>query len=165
MAVIALITWWTVNAFIQTVSVGLANAEAKLLSLDRAATLALGVEWKKIATYMFNIGGLIGTLLSIPAAKVMGRRKMFGIFYASSAVAVMATFGLDLPPQARLVHVRLHRSHGVRRVRQLHLLPARAVPDPPARNRRRLLLQRRPLHRRRRAVPGRHRSRRAAPTR
>ena len=102
MAVIALITWWTVNAFIQTVSVGLANTEAKLLSLDRPATLALGVEWKKIATYMFNIGGLIGTLLSIPAAKVMGRRKMYGAFYAASAVAVMATFGLDLPPQARL---------------------------------------------------------------
>jgi MFS family permease len=102
MAVIALITWWTVNAFIQTVSVGLANAEAKVLSLDRPATLALGVEWKKIATYMFNIGGLIGTLLSIPAAKIMGRRKMYGTFYAASAVAVMATFGLDLPPQARL---------------------------------------------------------------
>jgi MFS family permease len=102
MAVIALITWWTVNAFIQTVSVGLANTEAKLLSLDRPATLALGVEWKKIATYMFNIGGLIGTLLSIPAAKVMGRRKMYGTFYAASAVAVLATFGLDLPPQARL---------------------------------------------------------------
>jgi len=102
MAVIALITWWTVNAFIQTVSVGLANTEAKLLGLDLAATRALGVEWKKIATYMFNIGGLIGTLLSIPAAKVMGRRKMYGTFYASSAVAVMATFGLDLPPQARL---------------------------------------------------------------
>jgi hypothetical protein len=102
MAVIALITWWTVNAFIQTVSVGLANTEARLLSLDRPATLALGVEWKKIATYMFNIGGLIGTLLSIPAAKVMGRRKMYGTFYAASAVAVMATFGLDLPPQARL---------------------------------------------------------------
>jgi MFS family permease len=102
MAVIALITWWTVNAFIQTVSVGLANAEAKLLSLDRPATLALGVEWKKIATYMFNIGGLVGTLLSIPAAKLMGRRRMYATFYALSAVAVMATFGLDLPPKARL---------------------------------------------------------------
>ena len=102
MAVVALITWWTVNAFIQTVSVGLANAEAKLLSLDRPATLALGVEWKKIATYMFNIGGLIGTLLSIPAAKVMGRRKMYGTYYALSAIAVMITFGFDLAPHTRL---------------------------------------------------------------
>jgi MFS family permease len=102
MAVVALITWWTVNAFIQTVSVGLANAEAKLLTLDRPATLALGVEWKKIATYMFNIGGLIGTLLSIPAAKLMGRRKMYGTYFALSAIAVMITFGFDLPPHTRL---------------------------------------------------------------
>ena len=31
---------------------------------------------------MFNLGGLIGTLLTIPAAKLLGRRKMFGIYFA-----------------------------------------------------------------------------------
>jgi hypothetical protein len=40
--------------------------------------------------------------LTIPAAKVMGRRAMFGIYYALSAVAVMTAFGLDLPPVTRL---------------------------------------------------------------
>ena len=42
MAVIALITWWSVNAFIPIVSTGLARATATAHGLDRAATLALG---------------------------------------------------------------------------------------------------------------------------
>src|SRR5262249_948088 len=41
-------------------------------------------------------------LLTIPAAKIMGRRKMFGIYYAASAVAIFATFGLDLGAATRL---------------------------------------------------------------
>ena len=102
MAVIALITWWTVNAFIQTVSVGLAEVRATAQGLDRAATLALRAAWLNTATDAFNVGGLLGTLLTIPAAKIMGRRKMFGIYFGLSAVAVMATFGLDLPPTTRL---------------------------------------------------------------
>jgi len=40
--------------------------------------------------------------LTIPAAKVMGRRKMFGIYYLASAAAILATFGLDLAPLTRL---------------------------------------------------------------
>jgi MFS family permease len=102
MAVIALIAWWGVNAFIPTVSTGLAQATAKLQALDRAGTLALVERWKATATNVFNLGGLIGTLLTIPAAKLMGRRKMFGIYYLASAAAILATFGLDLPPLTRL---------------------------------------------------------------
>ena len=102
MAVIALITWWGVNAFIPIVATGLAQATAHADGLDRAATLTLVEGWKQRATNAFNLGGLIGTLLTIPAAKVLGRRTMFGIYYALSAVAVMATFGLDMPPVARL---------------------------------------------------------------
>jgi MFS family permease len=102
MAVIALITWWTVNAFIQTVSVGLAEASAAAQKFDRAATLALRVEWLNIATDAFNFGGLLGTLLTIPAAKKMGRKRMFGIYFGLSAIAVMATFGFDLQPVTRL---------------------------------------------------------------
>ena len=48
------------------------------------------------------MGGLIGTLLTIPAAKIMGRRRMFGIYYALSAIAVMSTFGFDMPATTRL---------------------------------------------------------------
>ncbi|HTA17755.1 MAG TPA: MFS transporter [Polyangia bacterium] len=102
MAVIALITWWGVNAFLPIVAAGLAQVSAKGQALDRAATLALVEHWKATATNVFNLGGLIGTLLTVPAAKLMGRRQMFAIYYAASAAAVLATFGLDLSPETRL---------------------------------------------------------------
>jgi MFS family permease len=102
MAVIALIGWWSVNAFIPIVSSGLAQATAKANAFDRAATLGLVEHWKALGTNVFNLGGLIGTLLTIPAAKVMGRRKMFALYYFLSGVAILAAFGLDLPPQQRL---------------------------------------------------------------
>jgi MFS family permease len=102
MAVIALIAWWSVNAFIPIVSSGLAQATAKANAFDRAATLGLVERWKALGTNVFNLGGLIGTLLTIPAAKVMGRRKMFALYYLLSGVAILAAFGLDLPPQQRL---------------------------------------------------------------
>jgi MFS family permease len=102
MAVIALITWWACSAFIPVVSTGLARASAQAAHLDKAATLALVEHWKSIATNMFNLGGLVGTLLTIPAAKLLGRRAMFGIYYSAAGLAVLATFGLDLSPMARL---------------------------------------------------------------
>jgi MFS family permease len=102
MAIVALIAWWGVNAFIPVVSTGLAQASAKAQALDRIGTLALVEHWKARATNMFNLGGLLGTLLTIPAAKHLGRRKMFGIYYAASAVAIFVTFGLNLPLEARL---------------------------------------------------------------
>jgi MFS family permease len=103
MAVTALVTWWSCNAFIPVVSTGLAQASAAARGLDRAATLALVEGWKKVATNYFNLGGLLGTLLTIPAAKVMGRKAMFAIYYAASAAVVLASFGLDLSPETRLV--------------------------------------------------------------
>ena len=102
MAVVALIMWWSCNAFIPVVSTGLAQATAKLRNLDRAATLALVEGWKRIATNYFNLGGLIGTLLTIPAAKYLGRKTMFFLYFAGSAAALLCTFGLDLQPEARL---------------------------------------------------------------
>jgi MFS family permease len=102
MAVVALITWWSVNAFITIVANGLARETAAAGGLVPAATKALASSWINRANYWFNLGGLIGTLLTIPAAKGMGRRKMFGIYYALSAVAVMTTFGLDIPAETRL---------------------------------------------------------------
>jgi MFS family permease len=102
MAIVALIAWWSVNAFIPTVSTGLAQVAAHERGFDRLTTLALVEGWKATATYAFNLGGLLGTLLTIPAAKIMGRRKMFGIYFAASAVAIFATFGLDLGPETRL---------------------------------------------------------------
>ena len=102
MAVVALISWWSSNAFLPVVSTGLAQATAKLRNLDHAATLALIEGWKKIATNYFNLGGLIGTLLTIPAAKYLGRKTMFSVYFLGSGAAMLGTFGLDLPPETRL---------------------------------------------------------------
>jgi MFS family permease len=101
MALVALITWWSTNAFIPIVSTGLAQAAAKTRGLDRAATLALVESWKAYTTSYFNLGGLIGTLLTIPAAKILGRKKMFALYYALSGVALFVTFHLDLSPEMR----------------------------------------------------------------
>jgi MFS family permease len=102
MAVIALITWWSCNAFIPVVASGLAQTDAALRGLDRTATLALVEHWKALATNYFNLGGLLGTLLTVPAAKYLGRKVMFGLYFGGSALAILATFGLDLQPEARL---------------------------------------------------------------
>lgn len=102
MALIALITWWSCNAFIPVVASGLARAQADLQGLDAAAARALAQEWKTLATLCFNFGGLIGTLLTIPASKYLGRKKMFAIYWVASAIAILLTFGVDWPGQVRL---------------------------------------------------------------
>ena len=102
MAVITLLAWWSCNAFIPVVSTGLAQTEAATLGLDASATRALAEHWKTLATTYFNLGGLIGTLLTIPAAKLLGRRPMFGLYLALSAVALLGTFGPDWQGQTRL---------------------------------------------------------------
>ena len=101
-AVIALVTWWSCNAFIPVVAANLAQVEALRLGIDKTATSMLVESWKTQATAIFNVGGLIGTLLTIPLAKHWGRRPMFATYLGLSAVSLLATFGLDLPPQLRL---------------------------------------------------------------
>jgi MFS family permease len=102
MAVTALIMWWSCNAFIPVVAKGLASTQAGIMGLDRASAELMGQEWIKTATNSFNLGGLLGTLLTIPAAKLLGRKKMFFIYYLVSAAAIMAAFGLPLDPKVRL---------------------------------------------------------------
>lgn len=100
--VVALVTWWSCNAFIPTVATGLARDAATERGLDNAATLALVEAWKVRAAVWFNLGGLLGTLLTIPFAKYFGRRPMFVSYFALSAAAILAAFGLDLSPESRL---------------------------------------------------------------
>ena len=102
MAVTALIMWWSCNAFIPVVAKGLASREALLLGLDASAAEAMGQAWVKTATNSFNLGGLIGTLLTIPIAKYFGRKKMFFVYYLTAAASIMCAFGLDLAPHMRL---------------------------------------------------------------
>jgi MFS family permease len=100
--VFALVTWWSSNAFIPTLATGLARTAGAERGLTEAATLALVEKWKVIAMVAFNTGGLIGTLLTIPFAKAMGRRPMFAIYLAASAAAILTTFGLKLEPETQL---------------------------------------------------------------
>jgi MFS family permease len=101
-AVIALIAWWSCNAFLPTLATGLARAAAQSRGLDAGGTLALVEAWKLRATLAFNTGGLIGTLLTIPAAKYLGRRMLFAVYFAGSAAAILIAYGLDWPPETRL---------------------------------------------------------------
>lgn len=97
-AVVVLITWWSCNAFNSIVATDLAQAAAKAHGLDKIHTLGLVEHWKAIATNCFNWGGLIGTLLTIPAAKYLGRRPMFLIYLLLSAASIFATFAMPWPP-------------------------------------------------------------------
>lgn len=102
MAVIALLTWWSCNAFLPTVATHLAQTEAELRGLDRSGTLALVEDWKFVATAFFNLGGLVGTLLTVPIALHMGRKPMFALYFTASAAAIFLTFSGWLPAEARL---------------------------------------------------------------
>jgi hypothetical protein len=102
MSLVALITWWSCNAFMPLVATGLASAEAATRGLDPAAGRALGEAWKALATNCFNFGGLIGTLLTIPLAKGLGRRPMYALYFLVSGLSVMSAFGLPLSGHTRL---------------------------------------------------------------
>ena len=101
-AVVALIGWWSCSAFIPVIATGLARTSAERTGLGAAATQGLIEHWKVIATMAFNVGGLIGTLLTIPIAKRLGRRLLFGLYFGASAVAFLTIFGLDMPAPTRL---------------------------------------------------------------
>ena len=102
-ALTALILWWSCNAFIPVIASGLAQVEAATRGLDRSSTLALVEGWTAQATSWFNVGGLVGTLLTVPAAKFIGRRAMFAIYFVGGAISMIAAFGLPLSPEARIV--------------------------------------------------------------
>jgi len=102
MAVVALITWWSCNAFLATVANGLASNVAVAQGLAEKAAMVLKEDWKQVAANWFNLGGLIGTLLTVPIAKYAGRKTMYTGYFLASGLAVMATFGLDVPPETRI---------------------------------------------------------------
>ena len=82
---------------------GLAGVQAAADGLTGSAITALKESWKAQATNWFNLGGLIGTLLTVPAAKVFGRRAMFAIYFVVSGASILLAFGLKLPPQTHLM--------------------------------------------------------------
>ena len=100
LAMINLLTWWSVNAFIPTVAVGLANRVSAGASAVSATVLA--EQWKALATNAFDVGAVMGVLLTIPAAKYLGRRNMFIAYFLGGALSIMAAFGLPISPETRL---------------------------------------------------------------
>lgn len=102
LAFVALLTWWSCNAFIPVISTGLAQSVALERGLDEAATLTLIEQWKVLANNSFNFGGLIGILIAIPASKFLERKLMFSLYFIFSAAALLVDFGLPLTPEVRL---------------------------------------------------------------
>jgi len=100
MALVSLITWWSCNAFLPVVASGLAAQAAA--GLSRIQTTELVEAWKALAGNMFTLGGLIGTLLTIPVSKIFGRRPMFIAYFILSSISVLAAFGLPMDPHLRL---------------------------------------------------------------
>jgi MFS family permease len=102
-SLLALIAYWSCNTFIPSISANLAQLHAVMHSLAGPAAAALAEEWKLRATNYFNLGGLLGALLTIPIAQILGRRWMFALYFLGSALAMLATFGLSIEPSARLL--------------------------------------------------------------
>jgi MFS family permease len=95
MAVIALLSWWSSNAFLPTVAGGIASAQAAAQGLEKSAATAFTESFKAHSATIFNMGGLIGTLLTIPLAKHLGRRAMFGAYLAIAAVSMFVAFRFE----------------------------------------------------------------------
>jgi len=98
MAIVALVTWWSVSAFIPVIASFLAADTAP----DPSRLADLKVEYITIGTAAFAIGGLFGTLLTVPVALRLGRRPMFTIYFIGSAVAIWAAFGAPVAAMTRL---------------------------------------------------------------
>jgi MFS family permease len=99
LAVTALVTWWSCSAFLPVVASHLAQGLG-----GTPSELALRkTEFITLATTQFNIGGLIGTLLTIPAALYLGRRPMFFLYFLTGSITMWATFSLPFEP-----HMRMH---------------------------------------------------------
>jgi MFS family permease len=100
LSAVALIAWWSISAFIPALASFLAvdlhqNGGQGVLAELKARCLTIG-------TTAFNLGGLIGTLLTIPAAMLLGRRRMFLTYFLFSAVMIWVTFSWNVEVYTRL---------------------------------------------------------------
>jgi MFS family permease len=102
LALTALLTVWSVSAFIPVVSTELAQAIGVAKGLNEEAIIAITEKWKFLVTISLTLGGVLGTLLTIPVAKLLGRKNMFIIYFLLSATSIILTFGLNLTPNFRL---------------------------------------------------------------
>ena len=103
MALVALITWWSCSVFIPVISGMLAAST----SPSPEALPKLKVTFQTIGTTWFALGGLAGTLLTVPVATHLGRRPMFVIYFLASAAAIYVSFGGGMAPRTALMAMGL----------------------------------------------------------
>jgi len=103
MVMVALIDYWSCSAFVPMVSNFLASqtTPAPATSDDLQSLKAYYVV---VGTSMFNLGGLIGSALTVPSALYLGRRWMFVIYFTLGSVSIFMTFSpyVDISPYSRL---------------------------------------------------------------
>jgi MFS family permease len=73
--------------------------------LTGVAAQQLAEGWKAQAGFWFNLGGLVGALLTVPLAARLGRRSLFTAYYGFAALAMVGVFGIDWSPEWRLTLV------------------------------------------------------------
>src|SRR5262249_4868016 len=78
MALVTLVTWWPTNAFLPFVVQHLAGPGSDAAAVAGHLTYA---------NSLFNLGGFVGTLATIPIAR-LGRRPLFAIYFAGAAAAI-----------------------------------------------------------------------------
>jgi MFS family permease len=92
LCLVTLITWWATNAFLPFVAAALAGPAAAPADIAGHITYA---------STMFNLGGIVGTLATIPLAR-LGRRPLFALYFAGAAASIWVTFGLAWSPTTRM---------------------------------------------------------------
>jgi len=92
MSIVSLVTWWGTNAFLPFVATSLAGPDAPP---------PIAAAYITYAATTFDLGGLVGTLATIPLAR-LGRRRLFAIYFAGAAAAIWITFGVAWSPIVRL---------------------------------------------------------------
>ena len=91
LCLVTLVTWWGVTAFLPFVAASFAPAGGVV---DVAAQI-------RRSTNAFNLGGLVGTIATIPLAR-LGRRRLFALYFLGAALAIWTTFGLAWEPATRI---------------------------------------------------------------
>jgi MFS family permease len=101
LSAVALIAWWSISAFIPAIASFLA-VDLHTVTGQQGVLGELKARCLTIGTTAFNLGGLVGTLLTIPAAVLLGRRRMFLTYFLFSAGVIWMTFSWDLAVYTRL---------------------------------------------------------------
>jgi MFS family permease len=100
LCLVTLVAWWGTTAFLPVVVGSFLGPDAS--AAERAGLVAR-------ASALFNMGGLLGTLATIPFS-ALGRRPLFALYFGAGAAAIWTTFGLDWGPETR---VRLLLLNGI----------------------------------------------------